>query len=100
MREIGDAACDSNAQCQTIGVGAKACGGPETYLAWSTNASNPARLAELVSRHRDARSVENERSGKVSDCRVTPDPGAICRGRAPDGKRACQLGQGGRANPI
>ena len=96
-REIGDAACDTQAQCHTIGVGAKACGGPEVYLAWSGRVTNAARLTELVSRHRDARRLENERSGRLSDCRVTPDPGAVCRGRAQDGKRVCQLGQGGRS---
>ena len=33
---IGDAACDSNAQCHAVGIGARACGGPSAYLAWSS----------------------------------------------------------------
>jgi len=97
-REIGDAACETSAQCRTIGVGAKACGGPQAYLAWSSEVSDPARLAALVSGHREARRLEVERSGLLSDCRITPDPGAACTGRASDGKRVCQLGQRGRAS--
>ncbi len=99
-REIGDAACETSAQCRTIGVGAKACGGPEAYLAWSSAVSDPARLAALVSRHREARRQEVERSGMLSDCQITPDPGAVCTGHAKDGKRVCQLGQRGRLNPV
>src|ERR1043166_7657501 len=33
---IGDARCSADTQCATIGVGAKACGGPDAYVAWST----------------------------------------------------------------
>jgi hypothetical protein len=93
---IGDAACDSDAQCQTIGIGVKPCGGAETFLGWSSKNTDRAALTTLVSRHRDARQSENERSGAVSDCRVIPDPGAVCRPRASDGVRVCQLVQGAK----
>jgi hypothetical protein len=99
-REIGNAACETSAQCRTIGVGAKACGGPEAYLAWSTMVSDAVRLAELVARQREARRLQVERSGRVSDCRVTPDPGAVCSGRALDGKPVCQPGKAGQGSPI
>lgn len=92
LAEIGDAACDSDAQCHSIGVGAKPCGGPEAYLSWSELRSNPERLRALVQQHREARRADNERSGVTSDCRVVPDPGALCRPRAQDGKRVCQPG--------
>lgn len=94
--EVGEAACDSDRQCFGVGVGWKACGGPETYLAWSSKSGNRDRLLERVTQHRDARKKEHERSGMASDCRVLPDPGAVCRPRAPDGKRVCQAGQGGQ----
>jgi hypothetical protein len=88
--EIGDAACDTDAQCRSLGVGAKACGGPEGYLPWSIKASNAARLTALAAAHTAERERENERSGMRSNCSVTPDPGAVCRPRADDGKRVCQ----------
>lgn len=94
--EVGEAACDSDRQCFSVGVGLKACGGPETYIAWSSKSGNRERLLELVTQHRDARERENESSGIASNCRFVPDPGAVCRPRAADGKRVCQLGQGGQ----
>ncbi len=94
--EVGEAACDSDRQCFSVGVGLKACGGPEIYIAWSSKSGNRERLLELVTQHRDARKKEHESSGMASDCRFLPDPGAVCRPRAPDGKRVCQPGQGGQ----
>jgi len=88
--EIGEAPCDSDSQCRTIGVGSKPCGGPESYLAWSSKSSDRGRLVNLVARHREARRLDNEASGLLSDCRVVPDPGAACRPGPREGQRACQ----------
>ncbi|MEC5215285.1 hypothetical protein RCH09_000215 [Actimicrobium sp. GrIS 1.19] len=76
--EIGAAACDSAAQCHTIGIGAKSCGGPEAWLAWSDKHTDPKKLQSLVAQHRAAREEENRRSDMVSDCRAIPDPGSSC----------------------
>ena len=96
--EIGDAACDSDAQCRTLGVGAKACGGPEGYLAWSSKVNGQGtRLAAMAAAHSTERERENERSGMRSNCAVTQDPGAVCRPRARDGVRACQTVQTARS---
>ena len=79
--EIGDAACDAAAQCRTVALGSKACGGPERYLAWSTARSDSARLAQLAEQYAAARQAENARSGMMSTCDVIIDPGATCQGR-------------------
>ncbi len=76
--EIGDAACDSPAQCHSIGVGAKSCGGPEGYLAWSSKRSDEKKLKSLVEQHKQAREEDNRRSGMLSNCMFLPDPGASC----------------------
>ncbi|WP_322404542.1 hypothetical protein [Massilia luteola] len=76
--ERGDAACDTDAQCHTIGVGHKACGGPERYLAWSSKNSDGSRLRALVAEHAAARSAEDTKKGMMSTCSVVPDPGATC----------------------
>ncbi|MFT7722134.1 MAG: hypothetical protein QM788_04810 [Roseateles sp.] len=75
---IGDAACTSDAQCRTLPVGAKACGGPAGYLAWSTAGTDAQRLAALAARQREAHRRENEASGLRSNCAVVMDPGAAC----------------------
>ena len=77
--EIGDAACDSPAQCHSIGIGAKSCGGPEGYLAWSSKRSDEKKLTSLVEQHAATRRAENLASGMMSDCRLITDPGATCQ---------------------
>lgn len=87
--EIGGAACSSSQQCHTLAVGAKACGGPEAYLAWSSQRSDGAKLSRLAKLHQAERAAENAGSGRVSNCLFVVDPGAQClAGR-------CQLGSGG-----
>jgi hypothetical protein len=76
--ERGAAACDADDQCHTIGVGHKACGGPERYLAWSSKNSDGARLRALVAEHAAARQAEDTKKGMMSTCSVVPDPGATC----------------------
>lgn len=95
---IGEALCDADAQCHSIGIGAKPCGGPEGYFAWSSRDTDREQLLELVARHREARRIEHESSGMLSDCRVLPDPGAACLQTGTAGKRACRPANASRGN--
>jgi hypothetical protein len=92
---IGDAACDSQGQCHAVGIGAKPCGGAEHWLAWSSKVTNAYALDEAVRDLAAAQVAEDKASGLASDCMRRPDPGAVCRPRAGDGRKTCQLGQGG-----
>lgn len=74
-----DLGCDTDSQCHTIGVGAKACGGPENYVAWSSKNSNGTQLKTLVEKHAAARRDEDNKQGIMSTCTVMRDPGASCR---------------------
>jgi hypothetical protein len=75
---IGPAACSSDAQCHTLPVGAKACGGPAGYWAWSTKDSDGEALKTLAARQADAHRREIETSGLRSNCAMVSDPGAAC----------------------
>ena len=97
---IGEAECDGQGQCHAVGLGAKPCGGPESWLAWSTKTTDPRALQEAVQALAQARVEENKASGLASDCMRRPDPSAVCRPRAGDGKKTCQLGQGGVDSPV
>jgi hypothetical protein len=98
---VGNAACTSDEQCRTLPYGAKACGGPQSYLAWSTAVSDEAALKAAAERYAAQRREELRASGLLSDCALVPDPGAVCApattggGAAP---RHCVLqgGNGGR----
>jgi hypothetical protein len=76
--EIGGAPCDHDAQCRTLAVGQKACGGPEAWLAWSTAASDGPRLSALSDESARLARERNARSGMLSNCLYNADPGAQC----------------------
>lgn len=97
---IGDAACDSDAQCHTIGVGAKACGGPQRYLAWSSQRTDGPALQGAAEREGRLARAKVESSGVMSNCAVTTDPGAYCSAPGTAMPRQCRLrasGSGGSA---
>jgi hypothetical protein len=80
---IGPADCSADGQCRVIGVGARACGGPEAYLAWSSLQTSEKALRALVLADAEAKRLELERSGQLSDCRVLSVPVARCERPAP-----------------
>jgi len=90
QREIGDAECDGPQQCHTIAIGAKACGGPEAFLAWSSKRSDAKRLQDLADQHRKLREEEHRNSGMLSNCMTPVDPGAVCSAGS-DGRKVCKL---------
>ena len=75
---IGDGACDNDSQCKTIAIGAKACGGPEYYLAWSTKRTDGAALRQAAQSELTARRNMNVNPGMRSNCVFVADPGAYC----------------------
>ncbi len=78
QEQTADLSCDGPQQCRTLAVGAKACGGPERYLPWSSKQQDGSALRELAARHATLRRAEDAKSGMLSNCSVVPDPGASC----------------------
>jgi hypothetical protein len=76
--EVGTAACDSTQQCQTIAIGAKACGGPERYLAWSSKDNDGKKLKALAQAQAEASRKQQQADGMMSTCSIVTDPGATC----------------------
>jgi len=93
-RLIGDAACSDDAQCRALPLGAKACGGPEAYVAWSTARTDARQLEALAARYKEARIARNQRLGLVSDCSIVPEPPVRCvpASGASGGGGRCQTG--------
>lgn len=75
---IGPAACTEHAQCRTVPIGAKACGGPSGYLAWSSEGTDAEAVEALAKRQSEAQRREVEASGMRSNCAVVSNPGAQC----------------------
>lgn len=76
--EVGDAVCDAPKQCQTLAIGAKACGGPERYLAWSNKNSDGKALTALARTQAEASRKLQQADGMMSTCAIVTDPGATC----------------------
>lgn len=85
---IGAGACSDTTQCKTVALGARPCGGPEGYLAYSSAATATAPLQALAARYAQQRRAEAAKSGELSTCQFMPDPGAQCR------TGTCVLGAG------
>jgi len=77
-QEIGSALCDTPQQCQTIAIGARACGGPERYLAWSSKSSDGMQLKALAQAQTEAARQQQQEGGMASICSIVTDPGATC----------------------
>jgi hypothetical protein len=88
---IGTPACTDNAQCHTLPLGARPCGGPQSYVAWSSAHTDGAALRALGLRYQEQQRARDAAAGMVSDCRFIPDPGALCRAGT------CQLNASGPA---
>ena len=78
QRLIGRAACDTDAQCRTLALGLRACGGPEAYVAWSVRGTDQAALKRAAERYSQWQAQQQARSGAMSICMVEADPGAVC----------------------
>ncbi|WP_426111088.1 hypothetical protein [Massilia sp. PWRC2] len=74
-----DNSCTRDAQCLTVPIGARACGGPEAFLAYSTAAGvKPDAVAAAAQRFSAARAAVVARAGLLSTCMAIVDPGALC----------------------
>jgi hypothetical protein len=98
---VGEAPCSSDADCRSSPIGAKACGGPEAYIAWSARTTDEAALGTALAGYTAAQRTAITREGRVSNCEFVTDPGAVCVASGQAGGR-CQLrkqprGHGGQS---
>lgn len=71
---IGKAEADQPAQCKIVGVGQKPCGGPATYLAYSTRDLDETAFLAQVAAYNELAKAINQRTGMMSDCAIVPVP--------------------------
>lgn len=74
--------CNENSECRFMAFGSKPCGGPWSYLVYSTSIDT-TKLTALVEAYNTVESQLNQDCGRVSDCAmVNPPEGLECK----DGK--------------
>ena len=72
-------ACTADTECHSVAVGAKACGGPTGYRAYSSKTVSPASVDALAQHERDLAAQAARESHEVSTCFMLADPGARCQ---------------------
>lgn len=65
--------CSGNSDCDYIAFGSKACGGPKTYLVFSTSI-NVELLQKKVATYSALENSFNKKWGIISDCSVPAPP--------------------------
>lgn len=70
---IARESCTEEKSCDYIAVGSKACGGPKTYLVFSSSVDRQ-KLEKLVEAYNQAEAGYNEKYGIVSDCMLVTPP--------------------------
>ena len=71
-------ACTVDTECHSVAIGAKACGGPTGYRAYSSKSVSAASVDALAQHERDLAAQAARESHQVSTCFMLADPGAHC----------------------
>ena len=71
-------ACTADTECRSVAVGAKACGGPTSYRAYSGKTASPDSVEALAQHERELAAAQAKASHQVSPCFMLADPGARC----------------------
>jgi hypothetical protein len=72
--EIGVPHANELSQCHLIGFGSKPCGGPWTYLVYSTVQTNEFKLEQLVTDYNQVQRKFNIERKTMSDCMLARKP--------------------------
>ena len=75
---IGEPTCSDVPECAAIAFGSKPCGGPWTYLLYSTPTVDAAELRDMVDEYNAFNDVVNERHRIWSDCAIVITPTLQC----------------------
>lgn len=73
-REIGKPKARRLSQCKVIAFGAKPCGGPKSYLVYSTLQGNENKLKRLVNQYNSLEEKINKETDAMSDCMLVEEP--------------------------
>lgn len=78
VRSLAAGGTCADGSCAALPVGAKACGGPSSYVSYCPTSPDAARLRAAADEVTRAERAFNERYGVMSTCEVTAPP-ANCR---------------------
>ncbi len=74
-----DKSCSHDNQCSVLGIGQRACGGPEQFLVFSQQKTDQKLLSFTADRYRKTRQEQQQRLGEMSICQQLTTPLAACQ---------------------
>ncbi|MDP2636683.1 MAG: hypothetical protein ACPG5Z_11360 [Pseudoalteromonas sp.] len=73
-----DLSCDTSTQCKVLPVGSRACGGPSSYLVFSTKNNDSQKVEQAAKQITTLESQFNAQTGMVSICQHLTAPATQC----------------------
>lgn len=73
---VNTSVCHENTECRFIAFGSKACGGPKSYLIYSTSIDGE-KLKTLVASYNQKDADFNRKHGIISDCAMVNPPASL-----------------------
>lgn len=75
---VADKSCDNDIQCKIIAVGDRACGGPSSYLVYSTRSADEAQVKQLAEQITTLERAYNMQNQMMSICQHLIEPATQC----------------------
>ncbi|WP_372762273.1 hypothetical protein [Pseudoalteromonas sp.] len=75
---ITDPQCDAIEQCKVLAVGSRACGGPSSYVVYSTKTAEQQQVEKLAKQITQLESNYNTQNQMVSICQHLTAPSTQC----------------------
>lgn len=76
---IEDTSCSGDADCKFMAIGHKPCGGPASFIIYSSKAVDEGDLQVVVNEYSELQRKINEDTGAISNCAVETPPTIGCR---------------------
>jgi hypothetical protein len=73
IKLVGEAKAETAKQCRLLALGQKACGGPESYLAYSISETDEKLLKQHAFIYKQLQQQMQAQSGFLSNCAVVPE---------------------------
>ncbi len=74
-----DKSCQQDQDCKVLGIGSKACGGPEQFIVYSETVTDGKMLAITSERYAKLKNEQQSRLGMMSNCQQLATPIASCQ---------------------
>lgn len=75
---IADKQCDTSTQCRVNAVGSRACGGPSSFVVYSTNTASEGQVTALSDKITKLESSYNSQKEIMSICQHLTTPSTQC----------------------